>query len=214
MSALPATDHLSDRPFGGQRHVLSLPATFERVGPNAIIQTIAALDELCGVSTRNRVLEAAHLGALAIDPPTDMVRVATVNALNRAILVNLPNTLSALVMTRAGQLTGQYILENRIPAILRRILPNLPRFMAIAALMRAIRAHSWTFAGAARVETRGNRIEIFDNPICLGTVGYAGCLWHAGVFEALFQALVSPNIAVREMACGGLGDEACAFEIV
>lgn len=214
MNAGPGIGSVSRTPVARFRPRIPGLPTDERVGPNAILQTLAALDELCGPPARNRVLNVAGLGALVLDRPQQMVSVSLVNALNRAILSTLDRQVAERVMRRAGELTGLYILENRIPKLMRNILPRLPGPVSRAILMRAIIAHSWTFAGSARVRASGRRIEIVDNPICLGRAGFAGCFWHAAVFETLFAALVSPDIAVAEIACTGRGDEACRFELV
>jgi hypothetical protein len=85
-------------------------------------------------------------------------------------------------------------LENRIPRPVRRLLQNLPAWLAARALLKAIRAHAWTFAGNARVSIAPGHpaiIEIRSNPIAV-----PGCPWHRGVFETLFSGILGKPVHV------------------
>jgi hypothetical protein len=99
-----------------------------------------------------------------------------------------------MLMADAGVRTGRYILENRIPRPVRRLLQNLPVWLAARALLKAIRAHAWTFAGNARVSIAPGHpaiIEIRSNPIAV-----PGCPWHRGVFEMLFSGILGKPVHV------------------
>ncbi|WP_424993119.1 bacteriochlorophyll 4-vinyl reductase [Oceaniradius stylonematis] len=184
------------------------------VGPNAIIQTRTALDALVGADKRRAIFDAAGLERFADEDPDAMVEASTVNALNRQIAARLDAETAHAVMKRAGELTGDYILANRIPKAAQWLLKQLPGNIAQRALMAAIARNAWTFAGNARVERGAGFIAIQDNPICLGRNGFSSCVWHAAVFRRLFQTLVDPAITVQETECVGWGSEVCRFEIV
>jgi bacteriochlorophyll 4-vinyl reductase len=62
------------------------------------------------------------------------------------------------------------------------------------ALLKAIRANAWTFAGSTPVSvTPGHPaiIEITGNPLPM-----PGCPWHRAVFETLFTVLLGKPVRV------------------
>lgn len=200
----------ADAPIG--RETARVPA--QTVGPNAIIQTRSALDALAGKPARRVIFGAAGLERFADTDPDAMVEADIVNALNRQIAVQLDAKTAHAVMKRAGEMTGDYILANRIPKAAQWVLKHLPADMAQSILLTAIARNAWTFAGHARVETGRDFIAIHDNPICLGKVGFSSCIWHAAVFRRLFQILIDPAITIHETECVGWGSDVCRFVIV
>jgi divinyl protochlorophyllide a 8-vinyl-reductase len=182
-----------------------------RVGPNAILQTAAALEAQGGRALARQVFDAAGLGAMLDAPPDDMVPERDAAALLRALPAVLPPETATRVSREAGRRTGAYILQNRIPAPARAVLRVLPARLAAPLLLRAIAAHAWTFAGSGRVEIaagRPVRLMIHDNPLAV-----AGGDWHRAVFEVLFRRLVHPRATVRQAASSAEGAPACVFEI-
>lgn len=181
------------------------------VGPNAILQTAAALEAQGGRALARQVFEAAGLGALLDAPPAEMVPEEHAAALLRALHATLPPDTARRVSRDAGRRTGDYILQNRIPAPARALLRVLPARLAAPILLRAVAAHAWTFAGSGRVEIaqgRPARLMIHDNPLAV-----AGSDWHRAVLEELFRRLVHPRAAVRQAASSAEGARACVFEI-
>jgi bacteriochlorophyll 4-vinyl reductase len=127
-------------------------------------------------------------------PPDSMVSAEPVNRLNMTLFRQLESPVFEMLMADAGVRTGRYILENRIPRPVRRLLQNLPVWLAARALLKAIRAHAWTFAGNARVSIAPGHpaiIEIRSNPIAV-----PGCPWHRGVFEMLFSGILGKPVHV------------------
>ena len=184
-----------------------------KVGPNALIQTLSSVCALAGPVAHEAVLRAANLQS----PPGGwqaMVPAEQVNRLNSAVLTVLGHDDAAKALRDAGHRTGQYILDHRIPRLAQILLGRLPRSVARSLLLKAIAKNAWTFAGNADVRVGPDWILIRDNPVCLGRSGYAGCAWHTGVFQALFQAILKTDISVRETHCMGRGDAYCRFEIV
>ncbi|SEA79434.1 bacteriochlorophyll 4-vinyl reductase [Rubrimonas cliftonensis] len=178
-----------------------------RIGPNAVIQTAAALRALGGEACAAEVFGAAGVAHWLAAPPDGMAGEAGVARLHREMARRAPEAAAD-----AGRRVAAYLLANRIPAPARRLMARLPRPLAARALLLAIRANAWTFAGSGRVRVSGWRrpvVEIAGNPLAVG-----GCRWHAAVFEGLFAALVSPRAQVRETACCAAGAPACRFEIV
>lgn len=199
---------------GSPAHLAPVEQTPPKVGPNAIIQTRTALDELAGSDARRAIFGAAGLERFTDTDPDAMVDAGIVNALNRQIAARLDAKTADAVMKRAGELTGDYILANRIPKAAQWLLKHLPSDVAQRVLLAAIARNAWTFAGNARVDKGPDFIAIHDNPICLGRNGFSSCIWHAAVFRRLFQTLVDPAITIHETECAGRGGRMCRFEIV
>ncbi|VVT20225.1 bacteriochlorophyll 4-vinyl reductase [Hoeflea sp. EC-HK425] len=173
------------------------PHAVHKVGPNAVIQTRLALIDICGAK-RARAL-FAHAGVIDwFDlPPDSMVPAEPVNRLNMTLFQQLDRPVFEMLMADAGTRTGHYILDNRIPRPVRKLLENLPAWLAARALLKAIRAHAWTFAGNARVTVKPGHpatIEIRANPISV-----PGCPWHRGVFEMLFSGVLGKPVRVDHL---------------
>ncbi|MCC0034136.1 MAG: bacteriochlorophyll 4-vinyl reductase [Hoeflea sp.] len=169
-----------------------------RVGPNAIIQTRIALVDACGADLARHLFAVARLAAWFETPPENMVSAEAVHRLNMTLLAHLDGMAFESVMADAGARTGRYILQNRIPAPARYLLQCLPAGLAARALLKAIRANAWTFAGNARVAvTPGHPaiIEISANPISV-----PGCPWHRAVFATLFARLLGKPVRVDHRA--------------
>lgn len=182
-----------------------------RVGPNAILQTAAALRAFGGPGLESTVLTAAGLGTYLDRPPADMIDQAEAVRLFRAVLAHLPSPDAERVLADAGGRTGDYILAHRIPSTAQTVLLHLPKSLAARFLLSAIGTHAWTFAGSG-VVTCGYgaplRLTIASNPLAT-----PGCPWHVAVFERLFHALVSDRVTVRHIACCTKGAVACRFEL-
>jgi divinyl protochlorophyllide a 8-vinyl-reductase len=134
----------------------------------------------------------------------------------------LPPPRAEAALAQAGRLTADYLLANRIPRPAQTLLKLLPARLAAWALMRAISANAWTFAGSGAFSfsvdlfsvASGAEARIRDNPLCRGLRAEApACVWNAAVFETLFRALVSPSSRAKEIACGAQGDESCRFRL-
>lgn len=181
------------------------------VGPNAILQTAEALLQLHGEGMRARILAGAGLPRHGADPE-GLVDAGLVRRLNNAVAESFPPDAAASVMRRAGELTGDYILANRIPKAAMAVLGRLASPVSANLLLKAIARHSWTFAGNAPVQVRHGwrraEIGIEGNPIA-----YGPCVWHEAVFERLLYPLAGKRLEVRETACCRKGAAACRFEI-
>jgi len=137
MSAMPDAGTLDARPFAGTAGD-GMSAGRHTVGPNAIIQTLAALDEIVGIGRRRAIFGTSGHGAFADHNPDGMVEARIVNGLNYEIAARLDPETAHAVMKRAGEMTGDYILANRIPKPAQWLLRRLPRALAQRLLMAAI----------------------------------------------------------------------------
>jgi divinyl protochlorophyllide a 8-vinyl-reductase len=185
-----------------------------RIGPNAILQTIAILDQHAGRAVRDQVMEQA---GVAVPPPSaGMLPEADCAAVHRALRVALPERADGLLRL-SGLATGDYILRHRIPAVVQQVLRRLPAPLAARILARAVTRHAWTFAGSGAFRVAGwrpLRFELRHNPLIRGEVAAQPmCHWHVAVFERLFQRLVWPEVQVTETECAAMGAGACVFTL-
>jgi divinyl protochlorophyllide a 8-vinyl-reductase len=188
-----------------------------RIGPNAIIQTLAALRECAGPSATDEVLRAAGLSAYAGKVPTAMIPERDVTELYRALRLRLDAPAASACARLAGYKTADYVLAHRIPRPAQLMLRLLPPRFAGPLLLSSITKHTWTFAGSGTVSVRTGpspRIAIEGCPVCCGARAAAPlCGYYAASFEALFRALVTRRAAVTEVTCRALGAARCVFEV-
>jgi divinyl protochlorophyllide a 8-vinyl-reductase len=187
------------------------------IGPNAVIQLVAAL-KAAGLQGRLApVFGNAGVAAWLDEPPSVMVDSRSVGELHQAIRASMPKDRAAALMADAGRRTADYLLGARIPRPVRVVLKLLPPRLAAMVLVAAIRAHAWTFAGTGRFTASvgsSSVLRIAGNPLCAGETAAAPvCHWHVAVFQRLFEVLVSPAARVAETACEACGDNSCRFEV-
>lgn len=191
-----------------------MPAVSE-IGPNAVIQLIHALDAAGLEPAAAEIFSEAAASDWLAHPPSAMVDERPVAAIHKAVRKVLPPPQAAAILTDAGLRTGDYILANRIPKLAQTLLKILPASLAAKMLTKAISAHAWTFAGSGKFTAKAGKtvtFEIAHNPLCAGEhAGHQVCVWHASVFQRLFQTLVSPYTRVTETTCGARGDDCCRF---
>lgn len=182
-----------------------------RIGPNAITRVAEAL----GRDRSPAVFATAGLAHYLRSPPEAMVDEREVVRLHRALRSVMGEREARRVARRAGELTGDYLLAHRIPAVAGRVLHALPAALAAPLLLAAIRRHAWTFAGSGRFTAAAGRpvtLVVEDNPLCRGAASDAPlCDYYAAAFERLFRALVHPRASVVETACEACGADACRF---
>ena len=188
-----------------------------RIGPNAIIRIAEALAEL-SPAHRTPVFAAAGLEHYLEHLPERMVPEADVSALQAAVGEHLPPALADSINQRAGQLTADYLLANRIPRAVQHLLKPLPAGLAARVLLGAIARHAWTFAGSGTFHAapirRGAQVSIVGCPVCAGRhLDHPACGYFTATFAGLFVSLVHPHSRVRETACQAMGDPACRFDI-
>lgn len=189
------------------------------VGPNAILQTVAALrasygDRLAEVAlyhATGRTLETLP------DRPIDEREAAALMSDVRARCGEGADD----VLRDAGARTADYILAHRIPAAAQRLLHLLPAPLASWMLWRAASRHAWTFAGSGRFTyrvrwgaRRGTRVElrVGDCPLCRNhRADDPQCVYYAAAFERLQRCVVGDAYRVRELECVASGGSACRF---
>lgn len=188
-----------------------------KIGPNAVIRLVEALDALESKAVTVRVFDGVGLGTYVLKPPEIMVPEADVTALHNRLRGELGPVRAGSVSWIAGLRTADYLLANRIPRPVQRLLKMLPRRIAAFILLKAIGAHAWTFAGTGHFtwSIGRNVMLVFENcALCRGARASVPCCnYYAATFERLFRELVSPDTHVRETSCIATGETTCRFEI-
>lgn len=185
-----------------------------RIGPNAILQMVPALDAHTGPDIRRALL--AEAGVIELPDGSGLIPEGPAAALHQALRRRLPHE-APRIAREAGLGTADYILAHRIPKPAQAVLKALPPALAAPVLAKAIARHAWTFAGSGRFAVASIRPLVFtleDNPVVRGERSDRPlCAWHEAVFERLFRSLVSPRAAATETACCAQGAPACRFAI-
>jgi divinyl protochlorophyllide a 8-vinyl-reductase len=199
-----------------------------KIGPNAILRLIEALDHRCGRPRTESVFAAAGQSQFLRAPPEAMVDERAVTALYVSLPQQLGAAAAAEVSTHAGLLTGDYLLAHRIPLPAQRVMKLMPAALAARTLLAAVERHAWTFAGSgtftrsplARTAGGGGRarsywrLSIRNCPICRGAHATAPqCAYYAATFERIFRAVVATSARVTETECQAQGAPACVFEV-
>ena len=123
-----------------------------RIGPNAVIRLAEALDAVESKAVTMQALQRRRSRApMSVHRPQAMVPEDEVTVLHRQLCAaTWAQARAASVSWIAGLRTADYLLANRIPKPVQRLLKMLPRRLAAFILLKAIGAHAWTFAGTSR----------------------------------------------------------------
>ena len=188
-----------------------------RIGPNSITRVAEALTLMQGKGITADVFAEAGLSEALRDPPRSMVPEADVTRLHRAMRGLLGVDRARLVGAEAGRRTASYLLANRVPKPLVKILPKLPAFLSARILLQAVAKHSWTFAGSAIFSARTGRpveIALDGCAICRGAHEPGPlCDYYGETLAGLFRALVSPDVEALQTSCAASGADACRFQL-
>lgn len=187
-----------------------------RIGPNAVTRLAEALVAVRGAGGASDVFRRAGLAHRLTSPPERMVEEAEVISLHAALRESAPAPEAEAIAWDAGRRTAQYLLEHRIPRVMRLVLPVMPARLAAWILLSAIGRHAWTFAGSGRFSVLPGfpvRFSIAGGPLARGVHAEAPvCAYYAATFEGLFRVLVHPATRVVETECEATGAPACVFE--
>lgn len=188
-----------------------------RIGPNAVIRLIEALDQLTDRATTLALFEAAGLARYLARPPEDMVEEAEVALLHRLVEARLGTECSQAAARIAGTRTAEYLLERRIPRFAQTILRLVGPWLASRLLARAIAANAWTFVGTGHFAAQHGRPTLFhigNCPLCRDRQATGPiCTFYAACFQQLYRRLVHPETRVAETTCSAAGAEVCTFSI-
>lgn len=185
-----------------------------RIGPHSVLNLEPLLEERFGEAERDRLMQLAGLDSLPADQGlmAETPAAALHQALRRCHPADAPE-----LTRRAGDLTGEHIIHNRMPVAALQVLRVLPPWLAAPLLANTIAKHAWTFAGSGKFKVRSRDpvvLELRDNPIVRGESSEEPlCHWHVAVFQHLFSEIVDPHLRCVETHCCATGADACRFEI-
>ena len=162
------------------------------IGPNAVLQTAAVMEERLGVAETQAILTDARIDAL----PTGDRMIPEVQALRLHRWLALHDPIGSFTIAEeAGARTAHYIIANRIPRPAVWLLRHLPAMLAAPLLMAAIRTHAWTFIGAGVFAADGGWRFTIDRTDADDAVPPPESLfhWYAAVFTLLYRELVAAD---------------------
>lgn len=166
------------------------------IGPNAVLQAVAVMEERLGHAETAAILADAQIGRL----PSGDHMIPEVEALRLHRWLALHDPMGAFVIAEeAGARTADYIIANRIPRAACWLLRHLPANLAAPLLMAAIRKHAWTFIGAGTFTTDSAWHFAIDRSHAGDTTQPPDSLffWYAAVFTRLYRTLVAQDCACR-----------------
>lgn len=162
------------------------------IGPNAVLQIVGAMERRLGPEKSDRLCRKAGLAEL----PSGLEMIEEGDALRLHCSFQELDLEDVEAIARdAGHGTADYIIANRIPRLVVRILRALPGALAAPLLMSAIRRHAWTFIGAGRYKIHSAWRFTIDRSHCEEMLAPPRSLfvWYQAVFEGLYRQLVSPR---------------------
>ena len=166
------------------------------IGPNAVLQAVAVMEDLLGPAETRAILLDAQIHAL----PSGEGMIPEVQALRLHRWLALHEPLGCLdIAEEAGARTADYIIANRIPPAAVWLLRRLPAALAAPLLMAAIRKHAWTFIGAGLFVPDGAWAFTIDRSKAGDPMMPPDSLfvWYAAVFTRLYRQLVAPDCTCR-----------------
>lgn len=188
-----------------------------RIGPNAIIQTVAALKENCGSARAEEILYAGGQPHLVDHLPTHMVNEQEFLSLIHLLLNQVGSEQTRHILERSGHLTGDYVLAYRIPKPFQRLLTwrIVPRHLSLSLLMTAIAKSAWTFVGSGQFRFVGGneRTISITNRAPDQEIPPEICSFYGGTFAKLVQVLIDAHMVVCPTTNENNKTTRCAYRI-
>ncbi len=162
------------------------------IGPNAVLQTVAVMEERLGHAETAAILADAQIARL----PSGAHMIPEIEALRLHRWLSLHDPMGAFVIAEeAGARTADYVIAHRIPRAAGWLLRHLPARAAAPLLMAAIRKHAWTFVGAGEFAPEGAWAFTIDRSRAGDSLPPPDSLftWYAAVFARLYRVLVAAD---------------------
>lgn len=173
-----------------------------QIGPNAIIQVVAAARDQLSDTQANMLLREAGLDHYTAELPSKMIPEPEVASLHSALARAQSKEVALKIAADAGVRTADYLLANRIPVAAGLVLRCLPGRLSTRLLLLAISQHAWTFAGSGTFHSDSRKpvsISICDSPLFADrqAAPLADAYFRA-TFQRLFQVLVHRNCRCQD----------------
>ena len=169
--------------------------TPSKIGPNSIIQTVAALEAAYGKNKAETMLSKIGQGYLVGNLPKEMVEEAKFHTLVGALQKEIGETATSRILQESGERTARYLLKVRIPGIFQKFVKLLPPRPAFKLLLFAISKNAWTFAGSGEFAYNMTRPPEISVKVTFPTQPVVGN-FYLGTFTALLQELVNPTTKI------------------
>ena len=181
-----------------------------KIGPNSIIQTVAALETKYGKAEAEARLAVAGHGHLAGNLPSEMVEEEKFHSLVTSLDSELDTKELEEILNDAGRRTAAYLLKVRIPGFFQKILKPLPPPIAFRLLLFAISKNAWTFAGSGDFSYTTGKTPLITVRVKSPTVPVVGH-FYLGTFTGLLRELVNPKTTIDELTTGESGSFVCRY---
>lgn len=183
-----------------------------RIGPNAIIQTVAALRDHYGIAPANALLAQSGQSHLIEQLPTEMVPESEFHVLVQALASQIGAEQVVRILDDAGQRTADYLLTHRIPRFFQRLVRVLPRRIGLWLLLKAISQHAWTFVGSGQF-----RFAVTHHPTLQLKVTYPSvspvASFYGGTFTHLIHTLIDQRATVQTSTSQDTGGILCLYTL-
>lgn len=166
-----------------------------KIGPNSIIQTVAALEAAYGKSKAENLLKKIGQGYLIGNLPKEMVEEVKFHSLVIALEKEIGEAATSSILKESGERTARYLLKVRIPGIFQQVVKLLPSRLAFKLFLFAISKNAWTFAGSGEFSYTMNRPPEITVRVTFPTNPVVGN-FYLGTFTALLQELVNPTTKI------------------
>ncbi|MEI8031813.1 MAG: bacteriochlorophyll 4-vinyl reductase [Chlorobiaceae bacterium] len=163
-----------------------------RIGPNSIIQTVAALESMFGKAEAEAILQRIGQGQWIGNLPTEMTEESKFHELTMALEKEIGEKATASILEESGERTAKYLLRVRIPALFQRVVKLLWPRAAFRLLFFAISKNAWTFAGSGEFSYRLSRPPEITVRVTYASIPVVSN-FYLGTFKALLQELVNPE---------------------
>ncbi len=170
--------------------------TPSKIGPNSIIQTVAALEATYGKTKAENMLRKIGQGYLIGNLPKEMTEETKFHTLVGALQKEIGDTATASILKDSGERTARYLLKVRIPGIFQRIVKLLPPRPAFRLLFFAISKNAWTFAGSGEFAYTLSRPPEISVRVTFPTQPVVGN-FYLGTFTTLLQELVNKKAVIK-----------------
>ena len=181
-----------------------------KIGPNSIIQTVAALEARYGKAEAEARLAVAGYGHLVGNLPSEMVEEEKFHSLVTALDGEIERKELEEILTDSGERTAAYLMKVRIPGFFQKILKPLPPPIAFRLLLFAISKNAWTFAGSGDFSYTTEKTPLITVRVKSPTVPVVG-YFYLGTFTKLLKELVNPKTRIDELTTGESGSFVCRY---
>ncbi len=185
-------------------------STPSKIGPNSIIQTVAALETTYGKKKSEAMLRKIGQGYLIGNLPKEMVEEAKFHSLVIALQKEIGDTATSGILKVSGERTARYLLKVRIPGIFQQLVKLLPPRPAFRLFLFAISKNAWTFAGSGEFSYTMNRPPEITVKVTFPSHQVVGN-FYLGTFTALLQELVNPTTKIKADILKENGNIRCKY---